>query len=169
MNYYSNLINRDIYIDSLLPYISPQSFDSYCRFNDSLFTWCQQPENIQRYLFKIGQEKLLTSPNYALGWAVKNGSLLLLRFFLDRGATDYNSAMGDAASNGHQEIVNQMLLLGATDYNGAMSNASRNGHQEIVNQMLSLGATNYNSAMAYAASNGHQEIVRLIQQWKDTH
>ena len=131
-----SMLPFDTSTQSILYYIQPQDLDTYCCSDDNLHQYCRQPKNIEHYLQLRGLNRYLIKINQGLAWTSREGSEMLVNYFLFRGATNYNEALYFAAGGGRSQIVNQMLSLGATDYNDALYHAAEGGHSEIVNQMF---------------------------------
>ena len=65
--------------------------------------------------------------------AVFMGDVEIVKFYKERGATNFDYAMKIAAELGHVEIVKLCKEWGATDFDEAIESAAFRGHVEIVN------------------------------------
>jgi len=121
---------------------------------------------------------------WALHHVAKEGSVELIRKFLDlgcdidkpiEGSADENgkTALHYAAENGHTDAIALLAKRGCTvnttDRLGrtALHCATINGHTNVVNQLIDLGssidaADHGDTALHFAAENGHTDVIRLL-------
>lgn len=101
--------------------------------------------------------------SYRMINAAKDGSLLLVEYFLTQGVTDYaiDGALRRASGKGHLPIVK---LLDKRDHivNQALYCACRRGRIEVVKYITNRIDIDINSALYIAAEYGHFQIVKFF-------
>jgi hypothetical protein len=100
--------------------------------------------------------------NNAMFDAGRGGSIDILAWLIEHGATNCNAALHGACRNGHSELADAIISLGATDYNEGLNEACRGGHINLVKKMRRYGATNLNSGFKFACRNGHYRVMRYL-------
>jgi len=96
------------------------------------------------------------------GEACKGGHIDIVKFMIEKGATDYNYGLRGTCEGGNVEIVNLMIKQGATDWDEGLYFACLGGHMEIVKLMIKCEATDWYSGLRGACKGGHMEIVKLM-------
>ncbi len=81
--------------------------------------------------------------NWGMRAAAEGGHADLVRFFMEKGATDWDMSMRGAAEGGHAELVRFFVTNGATDWERGMIGAGYCGHAELVRFFIEKGATNW--------------------------
>lgn len=129
----------DISILTLLRYIPPQDFDTFCSWlpasKDSSSrneSWCSNPKNIEYYLSLHPPVCSYSTCYNDLDWAVTNGSRILTKHFLSQDTKDVHVAMARAAIAGNTDLVKLLLPHGPTDYNTVMAFGALAGSMDIV-------------------------------------
>ena len=166
MNRLSSL-PRDISVTSMLPYISPSDFDTYCSWlvsasrdsSPELVSWCSDPTNIRTYL--AAHNLLFSDPNEGL-MKVLGHSNILSDYFFSLGATALNVFMAKAAEDGNMQAAYTVSDLGARDYDFGLAYAAKGGHLDMVDFMLEHGATDIHKALDYATRAGQTDIVNFL-------
>ena len=158
----------DITILSLLPFIPPEDFDSFCYSSPHLQSWCADPKNIHDYLFRHNVSS--SDTDEGLLWPLRNHSKVLQDYFLCLGANMYNTIMAEAAELGNMDALESMILeYGANNYNLAMAYGALGGQVDTVIIMSNMGARDYNKALNYAERAGHTNVINVLKSLRSTY
>ncbi len=107
------------------------------------------------------------TPNISLLTSCQNGNILLVNFFIEKGANHRYSEdkpLGIAAANGHLDIVKFLVDKGAnikSRNNYALRFAVQNGHYDVIRFLVKQGAniTVFNYEVFYTSCEyGHYDI-----------
>lgn len=161
------LLPFDISISTLLRYISPKDFDTFCLCDDRFENWSRDPKNIRYYLTLCNGRFPLDDVDHGLNWSIYYNSKILIDHFFASGAKNYNDALRWAARYGNMSIFKRMLDLGAKSDHWLLCLAVEGGNVEIVNLALNFrdhDVCDLNEALSMAAEKGHVELVgRMIE------
>jgi len=105
----------------------------------------------------LGNEELL---NMRLRLAASQGKIEVVKFLIDKGATDFDGALREAAES--TDIVELLINKGVTDLDAILRKAAGFGKLYIVKDLLDKGATDLDGALRQAAESGQVNIVELL-------
>ena len=105
--------------------------------------------------------------NIGLKIAATSGKLELVKFLLDKGATDWIEAVEEAANNKQQEVVELLIKARAQTSDvdiliHNISDAFGNADIKIIDQYLELGFNNWNLGFMSASAGGHLDLVKKM-------
>ncbi len=102
-----------------------------------------------------------------LDWAMRcagwGGSIGVVEFMLQHGATNYDGCMFGASENGYVDIVNIMLQRGSIDFDSALFAACRGGRMRIAKMFVGrCDQGELNFAFAGACTGKQPELMKLM-------
>ena len=102
--------------------------------------------------------------NAGLRGAGGSGDIHILRYCIERGATDYAGAIESAAYYNNMNIIQELknrTVADLVEFNKGMLAAAKAGNVNIAEFCAENGATNFDEAMLEAAKKGHISIVEF--------
>jgi ankyrin repeat protein len=129
----------------------------------------------EKYADDMKSNRAGNEVDFAFEAAAKNGSLEVLKYFLQSGLKEdlaFNNGMTEAAENGHLEVIRlladprkfgfDMDGVGDHEFEEGLEIAVRRGNVEAVKLFIDLGANNLNEALSWAASAGKLDVLKFL-------
>lgn len=111
-------------------------------------------EEIRRYQYDL---------NRSLSRASIFNQLDLVKYLVNRGATNINEALIHAAHDNYLPMAQYLIDHGATDLDLALVNAATTGHLGMVQYLINRGATRLDYALGAAEANGRSAVVQYLE------